>query len=123
MDLGVAPIGSQVTAAYTAGPVLISTMNPPTFSKNETYSGANGWWATWHNLTLQDYRLFAPVHRNMCNIAFADGSVRAFSDLNYDGQLNNGFPATSSGAPNGFADDTIEIFAADVFSAWTTQNP
>lgn len=114
-DIGPVRAGSPTVYQFTRGPVLKTTMEPPTFPAGTPYGGANGWWATWSNDTLQDYRLFGPVHRDACNVLFADGSVRALLDANKDGQLNNGFPA---GADSGFADDRIELPEADFFSRW-----
>ena len=74
--------------------------------------GANGWWAVWTKQTLQDYRGFAPVHRDVCNILMADGSVHSFQDRNTDGFLNNGFAARGESADAA----AIEIPAQEVFS-------
>ena len=50
---------------------------------------------------LQDYRDFGPVHGGgtnggNCNVGFADGSVKTFSDRNGDGFLNPGFDVTTN---------------------------
>jgi len=45
---------------------------------------------------LHDFRDMAPVHGGQCNVLFADGSVKAFKDLNGDGYLNPGFNVSSA---------------------------
>lgn len=115
VDLGPHRAGSATVRQFTRGPVLKTTLEPPSFPPGIPRNGPNGWWAVWNNETLQDYRLFGPVHRNTCNVLFADGSVRAVADANKDGQLNNGFPASPE---TGFADDRIELPEADFFSKW-----
>jgi prepilin-type processing-associated H-X9-DG protein len=91
-------------------------MGPPAFPAGTPQDGPAGWWKTWARDTLQDYRGFAPVHGNRCNIVFADASVRSFTDVNGDGLLNNGFPATTS---NGFSDSRIELPPTEVFGGWS----
>ena len=105
-----------VAKSYTNGPVLKATMLPPSFAPGTPHDGANGWWGVWTRQTLQDYRGFAPVHRHMCNILFADGSVRTFVDENRDGFLNNGFPAG-----NGFLDDRVEMPLKEVSSLYALE--
>jgi prepilin-type N-terminal cleavage/methylation domain-containing protein/prepilin-type processing-associated H-X9-DG protein len=117
------PIGSHtagelVVSSFTGGPVLRSTMQPPVFSSGTPREGPNGWWAVWHREVLQDYRQFAAVHRNRCNILFADGGVRDVEDTNRDGSLNNGFPAA---AGSGFADNTVEVPAKELMSLYSLQ--
>jgi prepilin-type processing-associated H-X9-DG protein len=119
MQVGDVPAGSLLTKAITGGPRLKTTSGAdyavPTPSAPR--NGPSGWWAVWNKNVLQDYRDFQPVHRGVAMIAFADGSVRAFTDRNGDGQLNNGFAASAAGG--GFADDEIEINADDVFSLYS----
>ncbi|MFN0017033.1 MAG: DUF1559 domain-containing protein [Pirellulaceae bacterium] len=116
--VGDVPAGSFAVQPYTAGPVLAANgafgqaFNPPVFPNGTPREGANGWWAVWNRQTLQDYRNFGMNHRNSCNVLFADGSVRGISDVNRDGQLNNGF-ATGGG----FADNVSEVPANDFYSA------
>ncbi len=102
---------------FTRGPVQTDTLDPvPPFSAGTPRSV---WWPVW-NATLQDYRGFSPVHRHACNILFADGSVRAVADVNRDGQLNNGFPASSA---SGFADATVELPPQEATSRWSLRSP
>ncbi len=75
---------------------------------------------------LQDYRDFGPVHGGGkgagCNILFADGSIKTFSDLNGDGYLNPGFTISTSNSTTqdflgtGYTDDVVELPREDVFS-------
>ena len=115
MKIGDVDAFTPVTQPFTRGPVQISspTLEPPAFSTGKPYGGSNGWWSIWNNKTLQDYRAFAPLHRGTCNVLMADGSVQSFEDLNDDGLLNNGFPAS---AKTGFKDDTVEIPPKVLFS-------
>jgi prepilin-type N-terminal cleavage/methylation domain-containing protein/prepilin-type processing-associated H-X9-DG protein len=109
VELGDLPAGAALVGPITRGPVLPSTLNPPS---GLTLPGKANWWPVWRSC-LQDYRQFATVHRKSCNILFADGSVRGFSDLNDDGYLNNGFPATG-----GFGSDVIELPIDEVVSTY-----
>ena len=118
--LGTLPAGELLVPAYTSGPVLflnfsgIQPLNPPVFPPGTSRNGPGGWWTVWHNMVLQDYRNFGMIHRHTCNMLFADGSVRAVSDPNYDGKLNNGFPALG-----GFADNVNEVPEKEVFSLYS----
>lgn len=108
-------ISGEFTAkSYTNGPVLKATMQVPSFPVGTPQTGPNGWWAVWNDQVLQDYRPFTPVHRNVCNILFADGSVRTVLDQNRDGYLNNGFPAG-----NGFVDSIVEMPLGEVSSLYS----
>lgn len=108
MTIGDVEAFTPVVQPFTRGPAqtISPTLEPPSFSPGKPHGGPDGWWAVWTNKTLQDYRGFAPVHRGICNVLMADGSVQSFEDLNDDELLNNGFPAS---ATSGFQDDTVEI--------------
>ena len=97
----------------TGGPALKVDGSYGSALSTPTFSGApkSTWWAVWNDGTLQDYRQFGVVHRDTCNILFADGSVRPFTDTNKDDILNNGFPATG-----GFSTDQVELDSDDIFS-------
>jgi len=96
--------GTPTVRTMTSGPVLNPGMDTP-----------SGDWSVW-NAAIQDYRSFAPVHRDACNLLMADGSVQAALDTNGDGQLNNGFTATPQ---NGFADSQVETDGEEVYSRWS----
>ncbi|MBN1910320.1 MAG: DUF1559 domain-containing protein [Pirellulales bacterium] len=108
--------GTPLAMSFTGGPVLNPSMETPGFPAGTSRTGPTGWWATWDKSTLQDYRGFATVHQRACNILFADGSVRAFTDTNDDDLLNNGFEPTET---NGFVDDTVELPPEEVVSRWS----
>jgi prepilin-type processing-associated H-X9-DG protein len=120
--MGDIPAGSPLAKSYTNGPVIATpaagqtAMNTPVFAAGTSRTGANGWWAIWAKHALQDYRAFAPIHGGVCNLLFADGSVRTFRDANDDGFLNNGFPADPA---TGFTDATIELEKKDVASTYS----
>lgn len=116
VSLGDIDATTPLSASLTLGPVDKTTMEVPTFADGTPSSGDSGWIAGWASKTLQDYRAFSPVHRDACNILFADGSVRSFTDGNGDGLLNNGFASTPE---NGFADEEIEIPKTEVISRWS----
>jgi len=80
--------GEMVVASFTRGPVLTSSLEPPQFSSGTPREGAKGWWAVWNRQVRQDYRLFAPLHRGVCNVLFADGGVRTWNDANGDGAVS-----------------------------------
>jgi prepilin-type processing-associated H-X9-DG protein len=98
-SIGALQGGTPLAHSFTSGPLCKATIggvqarSVPAFAPGTPKTGADGWWNVWAKLTLQDYSQFAPVHRGSCNILFADGSVRAFSDENDDGFVNNGFAA------------------------------
>ncbi len=112
-EVGSLGAGQMAVHPMTAGPVVIATasIDVNAFPVNPVYPG---WWTEWTNLTLQDYRYFAPVHKGTCNILFADGSVRGFADDNKDGLLNNGFPA----GVGGFRSAEVELSPEEVLSRW-----
>jgi prepilin-type processing-associated H-X9-DG protein len=74
---------------------------------------------------LQDTRDWYAVHGSgnqlVCNILFADGSVKEFVDSNGDRYLNPGFPipeglAEAEYAGLGYTDSTIELHPKDIYS-------
>ncbi|MFO0915498.1 MAG: DUF1559 domain-containing protein [Pirellulales bacterium] len=111
-DVGPITAGTPTSISFTGGPVLISNMQSPDTVAGGSRNGADGWWAKWTKLSLQDYRGFAPVHRGSCNVLMADGSVNNFVDVNGDGMLNNGFPS----GVGGFQDGNIEVSPDVLFS-------
>lgn len=112
-EVGTLGSGQMAVHPMTVGPVVIATasIDVNAFPANTVYPA---WWSEWTNLTLQDYRYFAPVHKGTCNILFADGSVRGFADENRDGLLNNGFPA----GVGGFRSGEVELSPEEVLSRW-----
>lgn len=107
-DVGSLTRGSPLVRALSGGPLVKSTTSHPS-------PPVGNWWAHWHKNVLQDYRQFAPVHGGDCNMLFADGSVRSYTDANKDGFLNNGFAATTS---NGFLDSEVELPPTEVASLY-----
>ncbi len=70
---------------------------------------------------LQDWRDMAPVHAGLCNVLFADGSIRSFKDTNGDGYLNPGFninpDATDAELDKlGYRDSIVELPPELIFS-------
>jgi len=70
---------------------------------------------------LQDWRDMAPVHAGLCNVLFADGSIRSFKDLNGDGYLNPGFNVNATATQLeldkiGYRDAIVELPPEQVFS-------
>jgi len=105
LSVGSVEAGTVTARPFTGGPRRVSDFTVPSFGPGTPKAGAAGWWAVWAKGTLQDYTGFGPVHKQNCNILFADGSVRRFSDENKDGLFNNGFPI---GVAN-FLSDEIEL--------------
>ena len=73
---------------------------------------------------LQDYRDLGPVHGSgkggVCNVLFADGSVKSFVDQSGDGYLNPGFDVqTNNPTPSpgvGYTSNLVELPPTDIFS-------
>ncbi|MDA1051349.1 MAG: DUF1559 domain-containing protein [Planctomycetota bacterium] len=105
MGVGDVEAGTVTAFPFTGGPRRISDFTVPSFAPGTPKAGAAGWWAVWTKGTRQDYTGFGSVHKQHCNILFADGSVRRFADDNEDGLLNNGFPIGVAG----FLGDEIEL--------------
>lgn len=126
--LGDLPAGARLVESFSDGPILNTTMKPPTFAVGTVYGGTTGWWSVWSKQTKQDYRDFGAVHGSgkgaICNVLFADGSVRPLVDRNGDGYLNNGFdPALYTGVGGiGYQDSDVEIPADDVINAWSIRD-
>jgi prepilin-type processing-associated H-X9-DG protein len=114
--IGPHPAGANTVMTFTRGPVLKTTMSSPAFAAGTPATGAAGWWAVWNKGVIQDYRGFAPLHKGICNILFADGSVQGVEDANDDGLLNNGFPADPA---FGFTSDDVELPPADFMSLYS----
>ncbi len=121
-DLGPYNRGERMCESFSDGPVDPTTMKPPTFSPNTPHGGPAGWWAVWAKQTVQDFRDFGPVHRGgLCNVLFADGSVRSIEDINRDGFVNTGFdPAVYSGTGTiGFTSAQVEVDREMLYSGWS----
>lgn len=124
MQVGPHGVGTRLAESFTTGPVLRTSLHAPSFPQGTPYDGPTGWWSVWNDQTLQDYRKFGPVHGSgssgTCNILFADGSVRGYTDANGDGYLNNGFdPALYGGTGLGYADNVVELPQHEVYSLWS----
>ena len=120
----VAAVGTNTASSFTVksmtnGPVLSNDMAkaPGGIGTTPYPAGTpkSTWWAEWRQ-TLQDYRGFAPVHRDSCNVLFADGGVRGFVDQSKDGLLNNGFAASPSW---GFNSSEIELPREEFYNDWS----
>lgn len=112
VNLGDFPAGSDTVGSFTRGPVQVLNMKAPEFADGKPRAGAGGWWSVWSK-AIQDYRGFAPVHRQQANVLMSDGSVQALYDKNDDSLLNNGFSPASGG---GFTSDEVEIDDTIIFS-------
>jgi prepilin-type N-terminal cleavage/methylation domain-containing protein/prepilin-type processing-associated H-X9-DG protein len=86
---------------------------------------------TGSNSYLQDTRDWYALHgggkKASCNVLFADGSVKNFSDLNNDKFLNPGFPVPAGltedqYAAIGYRDSTVELPPQEMFNGVFLQN-
>jgi prepilin-type processing-associated H-X9-DG protein len=86
---------------------------------------------TGNNSYLQDTRDWYAVHGGgktaTCNILFADGSVKEFTDMNNDKFLNPGFPVPNNlteaeYAVIGYRDSTVELPPGQVFNGMFLMN-
>ncbi|MBC8876770.1 MAG: DUF1559 domain-containing protein [Planctomycetes bacterium] len=86
---------------------------------------------TGNNTYLQDTRDWYAVHGGgknaTCNILFADGSVKEFTDSNNDKFLNPGFPVPNNlteaeYAVIGYRDSTVELPPGQVFNGMFLMN-
>jgi prepilin-type processing-associated H-X9-DG protein len=110
--LGEFAAGTFLAQSLTPGPLLTATAQKPSFDRGTPRAGPDGWWAVWTKQTRQCYRGFAPVHRGVCNILMADGSVHSFHDQDGDQLLNSGFTA----GVGGFQSDHVEVPPEQLFS-------
>jgi hypothetical protein len=113
--IGPIEMGTLVVDSLTNGPLDPATMLAPTFAAGTSYEGPSGWWAGW-SAALQDYRGFGPVHRGVCNVVFADASVKSIRDRDGDGLLNSGF---TPNATNGFGSSTVELPGNEFAIRWS----
>jgi len=116
MDIGDVVAGTEMARSMTGGPLLVNTLDIPVLPQGTPQAGPNGWYSKWLYDTQQDFRAFMPLHSDVCNVLFADGSVRGLIDENRDGLLNNGFPASPQ---TGFADDEVEMTPRQLFSLYS----
>lgn len=114
VDVGDVPAGSLLSVNISRGPVLRDTNQVPTFAAGTPQRGVDGWYATWSQKTRQNVKAFSPVHSGLCNVLFADGSVRPIDDVNGDGLVNNGFPAG-----NGYESGKLEADRNLLMSAYS----
>lgn len=82
-------------------------------------------YSTSEGSSLQDWRDMGPVHSGNCNVLFADGSIRAFKDLNKDGYLNPGFVVTTTDPTKldkiGYRDSVVELDPGAIFNGTLLQ--
>ncbi|WP_417737817.1 DUF1559 domain-containing protein [Rosistilla oblonga] len=106
--------GEPMTRTMVGGAITISGLATPSFAAGTARAGASGWWKVWNKETLQDYRGMFPLHRGICNVVMADGSVKQLFDENEDGFINNGFPQNSD-----FQSGVIEAAPLQLASTYT----
>jgi prepilin-type N-terminal cleavage/methylation domain-containing protein len=120
--------GTRLVESFCDGPIQNADMSPPTFPAGTPFGGVGGWWQGWAKGTLQDYRDFGPVHgvrkSRYANILFADNSVRAYTDENRDGFLNNGFdPTLYTGlGAIGYTAPNIELPSDEIYSGYSLRD-
>lgn len=121
--VGDVEMGEPTVVAMTSGPKfkaifgMETDFQRPAFAAGTPSTGPSGWWKVWNKDVIQDFRNFDPLHRGTANILFADGSVRAFTDLNGDGLLNSGFASVSN--QGGFFNGDVELGPDEVFSLYS----
>ncbi len=76
---------------------------------------------TGNNIYLQDTRDWFAVHSGVCNVLFADGSVKDFFDTDGDRFLNPGFPVPKDLATDeyqfiGYRSDAVELPSLEIFN-------
>ncbi|WP_246114341.1 DUF1559 family PulG-like putative transporter [Rubripirellula tenax] len=117
------PVGNRVMvdndADGTAETSSTFFMSLPSFPASTPREGASGWLKSWNHDTRQDYRGMSPLHLGTANVLMADGSVRALTDVNNDGFINNGFDGADVNVPSGgpyWIDSVIEAEALQLAS-------
>lgn len=90
-------------------------LTTPSFPAGTSREGPTGWLKTWNYDTLQDYRGISTHHNGRCFVLMADGSVKAFVDLNGDQFINNGFPVESPY----WTDDVVEAERIELASFYS----
>ncbi|MEM9644033.1 MAG: DUF1559 domain-containing protein [Planctomycetota bacterium] len=90
----------------------------PRFASGASRTGSSGWLRSWNYETRQDYRGMAALHDGVVNVLMADGSVRGLVDVNGDGFINNGFPATTGL----WTSDEVEAGALELASYYSLQS-
>ncbi len=108
-------VGISILADFVSAPNLALQLQAE-MAGGEPAASPNWTW-------LQDTRDWSAVHGNgtgSCNMLFADGSVREYSDQNQDKYLNPGFqlnPATPNLAQNvGYTDGLVELPNREVYN-------
>ena len=107
---------AQVTVHDSSIPFSLFDIEQPSTGTFSSYPWTN----------LQDWRDMGPVHAGNCNVLFADGSIRAFKDLNKDGYLNPGFQISPTATQAqiekiGYKDSIVELDPQLIFSGTLLQ--
>lgn len=96
-DIDLMPIGTNINTAMTA----VDVDGDPVWLQD-----TRDWYA-WHGLGK----------KKTCNILFADGSVKSFTDQDGDQFLNPGFKAVGGNAETtGYTSAVVELPPAEIFS-------